>query len=238
MNISEFFKVDFVEITLRTTFSFIALFTLARILGKKQLSHLTFFNYITGITIGSITADIAAEIETPFFNGLLSIIVWSLLSMLVGYIGIKSSKARIILDDEPTIVIKEGKILEKTMHKLRLNIDDLSMLLRQQGIFSTLDVHYAILEPDGKLSILKKAEQQPATKQDLHVPNTPPTYLPSEIISDGKFVEKNFQELNITKDEILQKLHAQGIHSIEEIFYAEIQADGSLYVDFKRDNLH
>jgi len=236
MNIDEFFKVNFWEMILRTTLSFAVLLLLARLLGKKQLSQLTFFNYITGITIGSIAADIAGETETPFTNGLISLIWWSFLTGLVGYIGIKSSKARIVLDGEPTIVIKEGKILEKAMQSIRLNIDDLSMMLREQGVFSTQDVDYAVLEPNGKLSILKKVKQQPATKQDLKVSTPIPKYFPSEIISDGKFISKNLEELNLTKESILQQLQKQGIHSVEEVFYAEIQNDGSLYIDLKKDN--
>lgn len=150
MNIDEFSQIDFWEIILRTSLTFIILLVLARFLGKKQLSQLTFFHYITGITVGSIAADIAGESETPFFNGIISLIWWSSLTIFVGYIGLISRKARILIDDEPTIIIKEGKILEHIMKSVRLNIDDLSMMLREQGIFSTQDVHYAVLEPDGK----------------------------------------------------------------------------------------
>ncbi len=99
MDINEFFKVDFWEMILRTTLSFIVLLILARLLGKKQMSQLTFFNYITGITIGSIAADIAGETETPFFNGLISLVWWSALTVLIGYIGMKSGKARVLIDD-------------------------------------------------------------------------------------------------------------------------------------------
>ncbi|WP_379969582.1 YetF domain-containing protein [Ectobacillus sp. sgz5001026] len=237
MNIDEFYQLDFWEIILRSTISFIVLLVLARLLGKKQLSQLTFFNYITGITIGSIAANIAGENETSFLNGLTSIIWWSFLTFVMEYIGIKSSKARIILDDEPTIVMKEGKILEKALKSVRLNIDDFSMMLREQGVFSSKDVSYAVLEPDGKLSILKKVENQLVTKKDLQVPTTIPKYLPTEIISDGEIVHKNLKELDVTKEWVLQQLKKQGIHSIEEVFYAEIQTDGSLYIDLKRDKI-
>lgn len=151
----EILQVDFWEMILRSTVSFFVLLALARILGKKQLSHLTFFNYVTGITIGSIAADIAGESESHFFNGLIGLIWWSILTILVGYIGLKSSTARILFDGQPTIVIKVGKILKEALQGTRLNLDDLSMMLRERDIFSIQDVHNAILEPNGKLSVLK-----------------------------------------------------------------------------------
>ncbi|MEW4241197.1 DUF421 domain-containing protein [Priestia megaterium] len=236
MNIDEFSQIDFWEIILRTSLTFIILLVLARFLGKKQLSQLTFFHYITGITVGSIAADIAGESETPFFNGIISLIWWSSLTIFVGYIGLISRKARILIDDEPTIIIKEGKILEHIMKSVRLNIDDLSMMLREQGIFSTQDVHYAVLEPDGKLSILKKADQQNATKKDLHIHSLSHHHIPTEVISDGKILNENLHELNITKEWLMKRLKEKDIHSIEEIFYAEVQPNGCIYIDLKNDN--
>lgn len=94
----DFMKVSFWEMTLRSITSFFVLLLFARLLGKKQLSQLTFFNYVTGITIGSIAADISAESETPFFNGFISLVWWFILTILIGYIGLKSSKARILFD--------------------------------------------------------------------------------------------------------------------------------------------
>ena len=106
----------------RTTISFAILLFLARILGKKQLSQLTFFHYITGITIGSIAADVASQKETPFFDGIVALIWWSILTILMSYVALKSGRARVFLDDEPTIVIKEGKVLEKPIKKLHLHV--------------------------------------------------------------------------------------------------------------------
>ncbi|MBB3114739.1 uncharacterized membrane protein YcaP (DUF421 family) [Paenibacillus phyllosphaerae] len=227
----DFMKLDFWEMIVRTTLSFLILLALARILGKKQLSQLTFFNYVTGITIGSIAADIAGESETPFLNGLTSLIWWSLLTIAVGYIGLKSSKARILVDGQPTIVIKEGRILKNALRATRLNLDDLSMMLREKGVFSMLDVHYAILEPNGELSILKKEYKQPVTKGDLSIPTPTFSFLPSEVISDGKIVKKNLDELNITETWVMEQLNNHGIASIEDVFYAELQQDGTLFVN-------
>ncbi len=227
----EFLVIDFWEMTLRTFITFLVMLVLARFLGKKQLSHLTFFNYITGITIGSIAADIAGETKTPFFNGLVSLVWWVVLTIFVGYIGLKSNKARILLDGQPTIVIKKGKILKDALKAVRLNMDDLSMMLREQQVFSVQDVHYAILEPNGELSLLKKEPQQTVTKQDLNVSVPSFIYFPSKIISDGKIVKKNLKELDLNEAWVQEELSKNGIQSVEEVFYAEIQKDGSLFIN-------
>ena len=174
-----FFKFDFWEMIFRTTGAFIALLILARILGKKQLSQLTFFHYITGIAFGSIAAEIAGQTDVKFMDGITALIWWAVLTLLASYISLKSSKLRIVLDDQPTIVVKEGAIMENAMKKEKLHVNDLMMMLREQSIFTLQDVHYAILETNGQLSVMKKITQQGATKQDVKASTTAPKYLPT-----------------------------------------------------------
>lgn len=235
MNLDEFFEVDFWEMILRTTVAFIVLLILARFMGKKQISQLTFFHYVTGITIGSIAADIAGETRTPFLNGIIAMIWWAVLTLLMSYIAFKSKKARILLDDQPTIVVYEGKIVEASLKKLKLHLNDLGMMLREQSIFSIKDVHYAILETNGKLSVLKKAGQEAATKKDVNVTAQVPKYIPTEVIAEGKITKRNLTELNLTEEWLYEQLKKQGIGNVENIFYAEVQTDGSLHVDMKAE---
>ncbi|WP_413024678.1 DUF421 domain-containing protein [Peribacillus frigoritolerans] len=228
--------IDFFEMILRATASFIVLLILTRLLGRKQLSQLTFFNYITGITIGSIAADIGGESETPFFNGLTSLVWWSFLTFLVSYLGLKSSKVRVIIDGEPIIVIKEGKIFEEELKKLRLNMDDLSMLLREQNVFSVQDVANATFEPNGKLSIMLKPENQPVTKKNQNVLTVKPMYIPMELVVDGKVVEKNLKESGISKEWLKNQLENFKVN-MKDVFYVELQKDGSLYIDKRGDDV-
>lgn len=232
----EFFDVDFWEMVFRTTGAFAALLILARLLGKKQLSQLTFFHYATGIAFGSIAAEMAGQSDVPFLDGLVSLIWWAVLTLLASYISIKSPKLRVVLDGEPSIVIKDGVIMEEKMKSLRLHVDDLAMMLREQSIFSVQDVHYAVLETNGQLSVLKKVGQLEATKQDVQAPMPLPKYMPSEIISDGKIVKQNLVELKLTEEWVLKELRKKGVESVEQVFYAQIQTDGSLYTDLKREN--
>lgn len=226
---------DILNTTIKTTISFAVILFLTRILGKKQMSHLTFFNYITGITIGSIVANMILESNAHFINGIVSLLWWFLLTFLIGFISLKSPKLRIILDGEPTIVIKKGEIIEKSLYSMRLNMDDLSMMLRNKDIFSIKDVDYAILEPDGKLSVLKKQDQQSVTKKDMQIITLSPTYFPTELVVDGKLIKRNLQELNLTEKWLNTHLKNSGVNSIKEIFYAELQSDGTIYIKKKSD---
>jgi uncharacterized membrane protein YcaP (DUF421 family) len=229
----EFFKFDVLEMIYRTTGAFVALLILARFLGKKQLSQLTFFHYITGIAFGSIAAEIAGQTDVKFMEGLTALIWWALLTMLASYISLKSSNLRIVLDDQPSIVIKEGAIMENAMKKEKLHVNDLMMMLREQSIFTLQDVHYAILETNGQLSVMKKITQQGATKQDVKASTTAPKYLPTELISDGKVMEKNLKELSLTEEWLMQELRKKGVESAEQVFIAQVQDDGTLFVELK-----
>ncbi|SFS61349.1 DUF421 domain-containing protein [Marininema halotolerans] len=226
--------MELLHILTRTVISFMVLLIMARWLGKKQMSHLTFFNYITGITIGSVAANITLDPSIPFYSGLTSLVVWTALSVLMGYIGLKSWRARIILDGEPTIVIQHGQILEDAMAKIRLNMDDLSMLLREKDVHSIQDVDHAIFEPHGKLSVIKKIDMQNITKKDMHILTVQPNYVPTELIVDGEVVQKNLQELCLSQAWLDRQLQQHSL-SLEEVFFAEIQSDGSLFIDKRGD---
>lgn len=227
---------SFWEMIVRTTVTFSVLLLLARILGKEQLSQLTFFNYITGITIGSIAGEIAAHDDTHYLNAITSLIWWSLLTILVSYISIKSNRAKALLDDKPMILIKNGKILEENLKKSRLPIGDLNMLLRIQGIFSVKDVHFAVLETNGELSVFKKVAQQSATKQDVKAQIIVPKYMPATIIADGKIIEKNLPDQGLTEEWVIKQLKSHGVNSVQQVFYAEIESDGTIYMDLREDN--
>ncbi|GAA0076672.1 DUF421 domain-containing protein [Clostridium sp. CTA-5] len=211
----------------KTTLIFMVLLFLTRILGKKQMSHLTFFNYVTGITIGSIAANMINDSNTNFFNDFLSLIWWCILTIFFGYIGLKSGTLRSILDGQPTILIK------KSLKSNQINMDDLSMLLRKEGIFSILEVDYAILEPNGNLSVLKKQPQQQITKKDMKISTSNINYIPSEIIVDGKIIKHNLLEINLTEEELKKQLRHYNINSVKDVFYAEIQTDGTFFIDKK-----
>ncbi len=215
----------------RTLVGFIILLILTRSLGKKQLSQMTFFTYITGIALGNIAGDMVVHRDIKVIDGITGMTLWAILTLIVEMISLKSSKARTFMDGEPTIIIKKGKIIKEAMASNKLNMDDLSMLLRIKDVFSVSEVDYAILEPNGQLSVLKKEEHESVTKKDSNIPISRRLYIPTELVVDGKVVTKNLEELNVRKEWLLTQLKLNGVNSTNEVFYAELQSDGSLYVN-------
>ncbi len=221
------------ETFIRTVIGFTVLFVLTRLLGKKQLGQLTFFTYVTGIAMGNIAGDMVVHRDIKLIDGVSGLIIWAFSTFLLELISLKFSKARVLLDGEPSILIKRGIIMEKELAAQRLNMDDLTMLLRNNNIFSIQDVDYAILEPNGQLSILKKPELEAVSKKDMQIQPENRIYLPTEIIVDGKLVQKNLKELNLNSQWVNQQLIQAGITSVEEVFFAELQNDGSLHISKK-----
>ncbi|SES01305.1 Uncharacterized membrane protein YcaP, DUF421 family [Gracilibacillus ureilyticus] len=226
------------ELLLRIVIAFVVLFALARTMGRKEISQMTFFNFVSAIAIGSITANLAISQNLSIRNGIIALAGWAVFTIAMGFIDIKSKKARKLTTGEPIIVIKEGKIMENSLRSTRLDMDSLNALLRQKGVFSLKDVDYAVFETSGQLSVLKKIDKQPATKGDLNIQQTP-SVNPSatQVISDGNIILNNLKRLNLDDNWLTQQLDNNGINNISEVFYAEVQKDGSLYIDVKDDNM-
>ncbi|MDR7868813.1 MAG: DUF421 domain-containing protein [Sporomusaceae bacterium] len=221
------------ETSYRTLIGFVVLLALTRILGKKQLGQLTYFTYITGIAMGNIAGDMVVHRDVGIADGVAGLIVWAVLTFLVEYVSLKSPTVRVALDGEPTIVIKRGRIMQQALAAHRLNMDDLSMMLRTNNVFSIQEIDYAILEPNGQLSILKKAQYDQASRQDLNISPQPRRYIPTEIVSDGRLLDRNLTELGLDRSWLDQQLAQAGYTSIDKIFLAELQCDGSLYIEGK-----
>jgi uncharacterized membrane protein YcaP (DUF421 family) len=217
------------DTVIRTLIAFAVLLIMTRLLGKKQLSQLTVFTYITGIVLGEIAGGIAVDKQIGIADGIISMVLWCALVIIIEYISLKSAKARVIMDGEPAIVIKKGQIDDQMLKKHRLNMDDLSMQLRLNKVFSIIDVEYAILEPNGALTVMLKSIKETVTKENMQIAPEP-VAMPSEIIVDGKIVQKNLSELGYPQNRLDDELLKQNIFDIKSVLYAELQKDGSLYI--------
>ncbi|MGB9792010.1 MAG: DUF421 domain-containing protein [Thermacetogeniaceae bacterium] len=226
----------YLKIALQTVLSFFSVLVLTRILEKEQLSHLTYYEYVTGITLGSLAAGLAIDTVVPPGAALLSLVIYAALTYLMGYVSLKSRVARKLLEGEPTIVIQNGKIMEENMKKLRYNVDDLLVQLREKGYFNISDVEFAILEPHGKLSVLPKASKKPVTREDLQIPCSYEG-IATELIVDGEVIYQNLKQNNLDEAWLIDQLEKQGIHSPKEVLYAGLDTQGNLYVDKKQDEL-
>lgn len=223
-------ETNLLKMVLNTTIVFIVLLIITRLLGKKQMGHLTFFHYITGITIGSLAANIVSLESKDFFNQLIIFIYWGMLTVGLEYLTLNFSIIRETIDGEPKLLISKGKIDEKMLNKVRLTIDELNMLLREESIFSIQEVDYAILETNGKLSVLKKQDYDQLIKKDFGINIEINKYVPTKIIWKGQLIKKNMQELNLTKSWLNSELKKNNVNDIKKVLFAQIQVDGTLHV--------
>ncbi|WP_066632981.1 YetF domain-containing protein [Desulfolucanica intricata] len=225
---------EFLQVITYSLIVFVLLIVLTRLIGKKLLAQMTFFDFVIGITIGTIGGAFVTT-EVKGFYVLISPVVLTLAVILTGYVSLKSTPARKLLEGEPLVLIQNGKVYEKNMKKIRYNLDDLMMLLREKNVFNLSEVEFAILEPHGKLSVLKKSQHLPVTPKDLKL-STNYKGVSSEIIRDGQIVEQNLRQNNLSHEWLYNELSSRNITKIEDVFLATLSTDGKLYVDLREDN--
>lgn len=223
-------------VIVRVIISFFTLLIFTRLLGKQEVGQLTFFDYINGITIGSIAATLATDLSSKAWAHWVGLTGYAFLTFLLQYITIKNRYLGKVLDGEPTVVIQNGKILETNLKKMRIKLSELMMLLRDRGIFDITEVEYAIFEVNGNLSVLQKADYLPVTPKDLHIISTP-NGLSTEVIQDGIVIEQNLRQRKKDRNWLDIQLQAKGVGDVKEVAYALILPNEQLYVDTYKDNI-
>lgn len=225
---------ELVLILLRSIAAFLVLLLMARIMGKKQISQLTFFDYCVGITIGSIAATMSVDQNVKALNGIISLFLWGLFPILLAYLGMKSHTFSKLTDGRATILIKEGKVLESSMRKNLMNISELMLLLRDKGVFKVSDVEMAIIETNGNLSVMLKTDKQPVNANMLGI-HVQQEHSPTILIMDGKVMKKNIEILGYTNEWLLDQIRKQGANKIKDVFLAQIDSNGELNLDLYED---
>lgn len=230
--------MNLIEVFVRAVGAFIVLFLLTRLMGRKQISQLTFLNYITGISIGTVAGALTIDSSIKVSTGIVSLLTWAGLTVLVGFIDLKSRTFRKLIEGEPVIIIKQGKVMDKALKKSGLDIDHLQLLLRKKDVFSIQDVEYAIFETNGEVSVLLKEGKQPLNQDQwpFQLKQPQQTPIPIHIIADGKIIDENLKQLNVNREWVNEQLTQAGTN-LSEVFYAELQKDGSLYIDKRNDQL-
>ncbi|MEA4826395.1 MAG: DUF421 domain-containing protein [Clostridium sp.] len=224
-------------VLVRSIISFFSLLIFARLLGKQQISQLTFFDYILGITIGSTASTLTTDLTSRAWPHWVGLLAWTLLSLLLQFITMKSKTASDYLDDVPSVVIMDGKILEGAMKKSRYRLGELLEQLRDKGVFDLTQVAFAVLEKDGQLSVLKKAQFQSVTPNDLNL--TPaPVALSSEIIYDGIIIDENLKNINKDINWLYTQLKAHNVKDPSEVFVATFTPPDTVYIDLYKDHMY
>ena len=216
----------------RTITAAVVLFVLARLMGKKQISQLTFFDYIVGISIGSVAGALSVEQHVSIQDGITSMIVWALFPIAFSFISMHSITARRLLDGTPKILIQSGKIIEKNLKSVNFTVNDLLEELRVKNVFNIADVEFAVLETDGELSVLKKAFKQPLTPADMNFPSAEQGIV-ANVIIDGKLMKENMAQWNIDERWLLLELKKNHISSAQDVLLACCDMKKVLHIDKK-----
>jgi uncharacterized membrane protein YcaP (DUF421 family) len=226
---------EWLEVSIRTLVAVAFLFFMTKLLGKRQVSQLSLFEYITGITLGSIAAYVSLDLETNWYLGLVALAVWSGVSLGIEYLQLKSKRVRNFIEGKSTVLIKEGKILEDNLKKERLTTDELLEQLRTKQVFRVADVEFAVMEPSGEISLKLTKANEPLTPKHLGI-KTGPEPAPQTVIMDGKIMDEPLATLGFSREWLHTELEKIGV-ALENVFLGQADSYGQLTVDLYDDQL-
>lgn len=210
--------MSFFILCLTSLGSFFILFLVAKVIGHKQISQLDFFDYITGITIGSIAAELATELEEPW-KPLTAMVIYGGITLLLSIISYKFPRTRKYLNGTPTILMDHGKLYPENLKKAKLDLSEFMVMCRQQGYFDLTNIQTAVFEYNGTLTILPVSSQRPATPNDMDL-EPEQELLFTELIMDGRILEDNLKRMGLDRTWLNKQLKQRHIHSPQEIFLA------------------
>ncbi len=228
--------INILTTILKSTVSVVMLFILTRIMGKKQLSQLTFFDYVVGISIGSIAADFAADSSINYAKGITGLIIYALFPIILSLISMKNYKARKLLDGKPTILVNNGQIVEKNLKKAKLTVNDVLEECRLKNAFNIADVEFAVLETSGKVSVELKSSERALTPKDMNI-QTAYKGLCLIVIIDGEILDDHLQMIGKDQMWLKEELKKQNILDYKEVLLGYIDNNNQLIVQ-KKDDLN
>lgn len=208
----------------RTVIMAIIIFFLTKLLGKKQISQLSFFDYIVGITIGSTVADISLDIQKNFMGGIISLVIFVMIAYFISMITMKSITARRFLTGVPTVLVEKGKIIESGLKKSKLDVNELLAEARIEGYFDLDEIDYALMEINGAISFLPKEKEKPITKKDMKI-KLDKSGLTVNAIIDGEYMPNNMKAVGKDKEWLDHELKILGYNDYDNILLATIDTN-------------
>ncbi|MBQ2767525.1 MAG: DUF421 domain-containing protein [Clostridia bacterium] len=215
--------MDIINLTLTAILSVAALFIIAKLMGHKQVAQLDFFDYISGITIGSIAAELATDLEAPW-KSLVALCIYGIASVLLGQLTHKFPRMRKYINGTPTILMNGGKLYRKNLKQAKLDLSEFLLLCREQGYFDLDEIETAIFEHNGKLSVLPKSPNRPLTPSDMHI-TVKEAHIGTEVIMDGRIMGDNLHRLGRDENWLNKQLLAQGYEDARKIFLGIYHAE-------------
>ena len=220
--------MEIIKVLLTSLLSVAALFAMAKLMGHKQISQLDFFDYICGITIGSIAAELATELEEPM-QPLIAIGVYGVTAIVLSKLTSRFPRTRKLINGTPTILMSDGKLCRENMKKAKLDLSEFMVMCRQQGYFDLSDIQTAVFEFNGRLSILPVSKKRPANPEDLGL-SPEPASIQTEVILDGRILGDNLRRMGLEEKWLRKQLTARGFPKPQEVFLAVCDEDHRLTV--------
>jgi len=221
--------MDFFYIFMKSIGSIIALFFFTKMMGRKQVSQLNLYDYVVGITIGSVAAEISINFEAKFLNGLIVMSVYTIVSILIAHLTAKSIRIRRFVVGVPIIVIEDGKILEDNVEKSKIDLSDLLQEARNNGYFDISEIEFAIMEPNGKISFMPKSKYTPLTPSDMKL-RVPYKGLCANLIIDGVIMSNNLKIINKNDKWLLTRLSKEGYNHVEDLLLVTCDSNEKLTI--------
>lgn len=214
--------------------SIIAIFILTKLMGYREMSQMSMFDYIIGITIGSIAAEMATSLENNFVQPLTAMIVYALTALLLSWLSMKSVKARKVIEGTPLVLLKNGELYRDNLKKAKIDVTEFLMQCRVNGYFDVSKLETAILEGNGKISFLPKVSDRSVTPSDMQL-SPQQDYLVANVILDGKVMRKNLEHTGNDEKWLQNQIKGQGAKKIEDVLLATCDASNQVTVFLKEN---
>ncbi len=225
----DFNWAEILHTTYRACISLVALFFVTKLIGKKQVSQLSLFDYVVGISIGNFAAEMTINLESNEINGIVAVAIFGIIAFTVSYLTMKSVKIRKFFAGSPTLLVQEGKIITKNMRKVRFDVDDLLEVCRCNGFFNLNEIQYALMEANGEISFLPKADYKPITAKDMNLKLNQDS-LVANIILDGKVMIKNLKNMDKDEEWLNKQLKVLGYYDMKNIILATLDTNEKLLI--------
>ena len=207
-----------------------------RLMGKRQIGELQPSELVVAIMISDVATVPMQSLDMPLLSGILPVLTLLIAEVVTSFLSIKSRRMRKFFMGEPSIVVYNGVILEKELMKQRFNLSDLLEELRVLGCFDVSDVFVAVLETNGKLSVIPRDNARPATVEDLKLKNVRHEGLPCTVILDGKLHNTELKRSEKKLDDVLSEIRKHGARDIPDVFIASIDAEGEMFIQLKESS--
>ena len=218
----------------RAVFSLITLFFFFKMIGKRQVSELSLFDYVISISIGNFAAEMTMNLDSQVLNGFVSVLIFGLIATIVGILTTKSILLRRFLMGTPTIIIQDGKFVVKNLKKIKFDMNDFLETARSAGYFDVSQIKYAIMEANGKVSFLPKEEYQQVTVKDMNLKPSKQG-LCSNVIIDGKIMINNLKNINKDIKWLNKELKVKGCNDYKNILLATVDINEKLMIFYKKE---